>query len=190
MTDPRRGERGFSIIEGLVAAVIMLVGLLGLASLQIVGVRATHFGKKMAFASQLALDLAQQAERWNYAAESAPGGRLIPLALVTSTSAASVQATWDWSGATHSGFQYTPEYAEQNDAATYRSALGAWSGLSAVALDPDLRRYWNVYDVDLLNTGNAQGKLVQIIVVWKEPNLGWRQITSSVYLSNPAAALQ
>lgn len=186
----RRWDRGFSIIEGMMAAVIMLVGLLGLASLQVVGVRATHFGKKMALASQLAHDLAQQAERWNYATESAAGGRLISLGLITSTTAAQVTTNWDWSGTTHAGFQYTPEYAEQTDPATHPSALGAWTGLTAASLDPDLHRYWNVYDVDLLATGSAQGKLVQILVVWKEPNLGWRQIASSVYVTNPAAALQ
>ena len=190
MKGARRWERGFSIIEGMVAAIIMLIGLLGLASLQVVGVRSTHFGKKMALASQLAHDLAEQAERWNYSAESATGGRLIPLSMVTSTTAAQITTNWDWSGSLHAGFQYTPEYAEQNDTATHPSALGAWTGLAAAALDTDLHRYWNVYDVDLLGTGNAQGKLVQILVVWLEPNLGWRQITSSVFLANPAAALQ
>jgi len=56
MRPSRRWDRGFSIIEGMVASIIMLVGLLGLASLQVVGVRSTHFGKKMALASQLARD--------------------------------------------------------------------------------------------------------------------------------------
>lgn len=190
MRPSRRWDRGFSIIEGMMASIIMLIGLLGLASLQVVGVRSTHFGKKMALASQLARDLAEQAERWNYANESAAGGRLIPLARVTTTTAALITTNWDWSGPTHGGFQYTPEYAEQADAATHPSALGAWTGLTAAALDTDLHRYWNVYDVDLLGTGSPQGKLVQILVVWLEPNLGWRQITSSVYLANPAAPLQ
>lgn len=190
MRSPRHWDRGFSIIEGMVASIIMLVGLLGLASLQVVGVRSTHFGKKMALASQLARDLSEQAERWNYAKESAAGGRLVALSKVTSTTAPAITSTWDWSGANHNGFAYVPEYAEQNDTATYASALGAWTGLTAAALDPDLHRFWNVYDVDLLGTGTAQGKLVQILVVWKEPNLGWRQVTSSVYLTNPAAALQ
>jgi hypothetical protein len=115
---------------------------------------------------------------------------LISLALVTSTTAPLITTNWDWTGSRHAGSQYTPEYAEQADTATHPSALGAWTGLTAAALDPDLHRYWNVYDVDLLGTGSAQGKLVQILVVWREPNLGWRQITSSVFVVNPAAALQ
>ena len=190
MTPSRKWDRGFSIIEGMMAALIMLVGLLGLASLQVVGVRSTHFAKKMALASQFARDLAEQAERWNYATESIAGGRLVALSQVTSTTAAAITSTWDWAGDNHVGNLYTPEYAEQADTATNPSALGAWTGLTAAALDPDLHRYWNVYDVDLLGTGAAQGKLVQILVVWKEPNLGWRQITTSVFLTNPAAALQ
>src|SRR5205823_5920150 len=58
-TIPHKGSaaRGFTMIEALVSLVVMLIGLLGLASLQVVGVRSNHFGRKMAIASVLMHDL-------------------------------------------------------------------------------------------------------------------------------------
>src|SRR5712691_5796499 len=61
-----RHDRGFSLIEAMVASVIMLIGLLGLAGLQIIGVRANNIGKRMSQASLLGQDLAQNMQIWAY----------------------------------------------------------------------------------------------------------------------------
>src|SRR5205807_6825719 len=63
----RRHDRGFSLIEAMMASIIMLIGLLGLAGLQIVGMRANNIGKRMSQASLLAQDLAQNMQIWAYA---------------------------------------------------------------------------------------------------------------------------
>ena len=54
MSCSRHMDRGFSLIEALVASMVMLIGLLGLAGLQVVGMRANNLGKRMAQASLLA----------------------------------------------------------------------------------------------------------------------------------------
>src|SRR5229473_4241767 len=59
-------QRGFTILEGMIAMVLMVIGVLGLAGLQVVGVRANHFGKRMSEASALALDLEEQIGSWAY----------------------------------------------------------------------------------------------------------------------------
>jgi hypothetical protein len=52
---------------------------------------------------------------------------------------------------------------------------------------PDFTRYWNVYAVDPGSTGTPNGKLVQVIVRWNEPNVGWHQIAISTFKRNPAS---
>ena len=47
------------------------------------------------------------------------------------------------------------------------------------------QRYWNVFLIDLNGSGAAQGTLVQVIVRWKEPNFGYRQVNTSFYKYDP-----
>jgi type IV pilus modification protein PilV len=192
----RRAARGFTMIEALIAMVVMLIGLLGLASLQVVGVRSNHFGRKMAIASALMHDLADSVQQWDYGDTRLTA----PRAIVTSTTDSTITSRWDMGRDTTAS--YTADYAEQAaDAnATNQGQLTAanYTGLLAANLDRDyadpktaalgIRRYWNVFTVDVTGDGQAQGKLVQIIVRWKEPGLGMRQITGSTFRPNPAAS--
>jgi prepilin-type N-terminal cleavage/methylation domain-containing protein len=191
-----RARRGFTLIEALIALAVMAIGLLGLASLQVVGVRANHFGRKMALASALVRDLADTVQRWDYG-----DARLAaPRPIVTSTTDTTITSRWDMGRATTAS--YTADYAEQaGDAnATNQGQLTAvnYDGLLATRIDPDyadaatvpvgVKRYWNVFTVDVSGSGASQGKLVQIIVRWREPGLGMRQIAGSTFRPNPAAS--
>ena len=192
----RSAALGFTMIEALVSLAVMLVGLLGLASLQVVGIRSNHFGRKMALASELMHDLADSAQRWDY-----NDARLTaPTAIVTSTTDSTITSRWDMGRGTTAG--YTADYAEQaGDAnATNQGQLTAanYTGLLAANVDKDfgnastaalgIRRYWNVFSVDVTGNGSENGKLIQIIVRWKEPGLGMRQITGSTFRPNPAVS--
>jgi type IV pilus modification protein PilV len=192
----RAAARGFTMIEALVSLAVMLIGLLGLASLQVVGVRSNHFGRKMALASVLMHDLTDSVQRWDY-----NDARLAaPRAIVTSTTDTTITSRWDMGRGTTAS--YTADYAEQaGDAnATSQGQLTAanYTGLLTANVDRDfsnaqtaalgIMRYWNVFTVDVTGGGSANGKLIQIIVRWKEPGLGMRQITGSTFRPNPSAS--
>jgi type IV pilus modification protein PilV len=202
VTPRRRSERGFSLVEALIASIVMLVGLLGLAALQVVGVRSNHFGRHMTQASQLAQDLIENLQRWDY-----NDARLSP-ALARSwnaqdaASTAAVNNEWDMgrgAAATHTdGSSYTADFSEGTANANKTAALNAafctpsppgcpYTGLSGdVDGDGvlDYQRYWNVWTTTFDGT-TTTGKFIQVIVRWKEPGLGYRQIAASSFKEIP-----
>jgi Tfp pilus assembly protein PilV len=196
LSQRRSVARGFTMLEALIALVIMLVGLLGLASLQVVGVHSNHFGRKMALAAVLMHDLADSVQRWDYT-----DARLTaPRTIVTSTTDATITSRWDMGTGTTASF--TADYGELAGDANATSAgqltSANYTGLLSANLDHDyadpttaalgMRRYWNVFTLDVSGGGAAQGKLVQIVVRWKEPGWGMRQITGSTFRPNPSAS--
>ncbi|MCX8004346.1 MAG: type IV pilus modification protein PilV [Burkholderiaceae bacterium] len=60
LTFPQRRQRGLSMIEVLVAIVILSLGLLGVAGLQAAGLRASHSAHYRAQAAQFAADMAER----------------------------------------------------------------------------------------------------------------------------------
>lgn len=187
----RRGQRGTSLIEAMIAIAVLLLGMAGFASLQTIVVRGNHFARRIAAASTLATDFTENVKRWPYT-----DSRLNPATPVLITGCTTVTlnlctaavptASWDL------GRLLIPTYAPQFD----DSVLGAsWQGISAdvdptvmTGTDPnEFFRYWNVYDIDPGGTGVPLGKLVQVIIRWKEPVFGYRQITSTTFKLNLAA---
>src|SRR5256885_861912 len=86
-------DRGFSLIEAMVASIVLLIGLLGLAGLQIIGMRANNLGKRMSQASLLAQDLVNNMQLWPYA-----DARLTAVnhaGTYTDTNHADIQQYWD-----------------------------------------------------------------------------------------------
>jgi Tfp pilus assembly protein PilV len=176
-----RTQRGFTILEGMIAMVLMVVGVLGLAGLQVVGVRANHFGKRMSEASALALDLEEQMGNWAYT-----DSRLSTSVTVTGPADTQILA-WDLGRAAATSYQ--PMFSDlpgdtnsTNNGVLATNYQGIQSDVSGTG-SPDYVRYWNVYNY---NDGNSNGRLVQIFVRWKEPALGYRQITATAFKTNPA----
>ncbi len=197
-----RRQRGFSIIEAMIASLVMMIGLLGLAGLQVVGVRSNHFGRSMTQASQLAQDLTENMQRWDY-----NDARLSPAAprswtVQNSASNAAVDKEWDMGrgvSATHTdGSAYTADFTDGTTNATKTAALD----LAFCAPNPpgcpyigqsgdvdgdgvlDYQRYWNVWTTSF-DGSTTTGKFVQVIVRWKEPVLGYRQIAASTFKEIP-----
>lgn len=183
-----RTSSGFSIVEALVGLVVLSIGSLGLTALQLHAVRATTFAASVVQATELASDLTENAKRWPYG-----DARLVARAAVQSTTDAAVTAFWDPGRGALPQKASFGEKPGDPDADT-AGALGAnYQGLSGdVARDGSwmFRRYWNVFDVDLNGSGVAQGKLVQVIVRWREPGVGERQVTVSTYKANVGALFQ
>ncbi|MGE5049163.1 MAG: type IV pilus modification PilV family protein [Deltaproteobacteria bacterium] len=187
-----RHDRGFSLIEAMVASVVMLVGLLGLAGLQITGMRANHLGKRMAQASLLARDLVQNMQIWQYA-----DPRLTPVshpALYADTNASDIRQYWDSGRAVSPAVRF--DYTDGADAsgaqrvgqldASYEGVLSPTDSTLPAGEQVIFSRYWNVFNLDLNGSGTAQGKLVQVVVRWNEANLGYRQVTTSFFKYDPA----
>jgi prepilin-type N-terminal cleavage/methylation domain-containing protein len=199
---PRAMDRGFSLIESMVASVVMLIGLLGLAGLQITGIRANNLGKRMAQASLLAQDLVQSMQVWEYAdARLTPQGGAAPshTGVYADTNHADVVKFWDLqntaalisnvNGSTVT-FDFTDGAAgaaQVNQlAANYEGVLSPVDTSLPAGEQTIYQRYWNVFNVDLTGSGTAQGKLVQVMVRWKEPKFGYRQVTTSVFKYDPS----
>ena len=201
MIPNRRMDRGFSLIEAMVASVVMLIGLLGLAGLQVIGMRANNLGKRMAQASLLAQDLVQNMQVWQYT-----DGRLTPQAsaspahtgLYTDTNHADIAKFWDLQNtaaltsnvdSSSVTFDFTDgaagAAAVSQLAANYEGVLSPVDTSLPTAEQTVFQRYWNVFLVDLNGSGAAQGKLVQVMVRWKEPNFGYRQVNTSFYKNDP-----
>jgi type II secretory pathway pseudopilin PulG len=185
----RSSPRGVSIIESVIAMAVLSIGILGLSGLQTVAVRANGLGQRMQVANELANDFLENARRASYTSTL-----LASRASVTSTTDPAVTVFWDLGR--KDVLTNKPSFSEKpgDTNALTAGALGStYQGLSG---DVDKNgswtfvRYWNVFDVDLANAGVAQGKLVQVIVRWREPGVGQRQVTASTFRANPAAFFQ
>ena len=197
MSSPRRMDRGFSLIEAMVASVVMLIGLLGLAGLQVIGMRANNLGKRMAQASLLAQDLAQQMQLWQYAdTRLSPQASASPAhtGMYSDTNHADIAKFWDLQNAAAltsnvDGSTVTFDFTDgaagaaavNQLAANYTGVLSPVDTSLPTAEQTVFQRYWNVFLIDLNGSGTAQGKLVQVVVRWKEPNFGYRQVNTSFY---------
>ena len=178
-----------SLTESLVAGVVLLIGLFGIAGLQVVAIATNFEGRSIAQASAISTSFASNISRWDYT-----DPRLNSAATVTSFTDPAITSKYDMGrGATASyQAQYSDVAADPN--AVNAGALSASFPGLATDVDrdgkTDFRRYWNVFEVDQGSTGTPGGKLVQVIVRWKEPNYGYRQVTSTAFKVNPNAALQ
>lgn len=176
----RAAQRGTTLIEAMVAMSVVLVGLLGFASLQIITSRANQFNKRMTQATAVAMDFSENIKSWGYT-----DSRLTPSKTVTSFNDSGIKAGWEL------GREATPAPAPQ-----FSDSLLTAANFQGLPTDSDrdgkteFFRYWNVYAADLGGLGTADGKLVQIIVRWKEPGFGYRQVTTMAFKSNPQAIFE
>lgn len=86
--NPRRTPRGFTLIEVMIALVVLLVGLLGMMRLQVIGMQANQGSRAQSVAVELARELGLALERLSFddpllnangtgATPPAPFGRLL-----------------------------------------------------------------------------------------------------------------
>ena len=197
-----RMDRGFSLIEAMVASVVMLIGLLGLAGLQVTAMRSNHLGKRMSQASLLAQDLVQNMQVWQYTdARLTPQGGATPAhtGSYTDTNHADIARFWELQNtaaltSSVDGSSVTFDFTDAPAGAAQVNRLAANYGGVLSPVDATLpageqtvfQRYWNVFLVDLNGSGTPQGKLVQVVVRWKEPKFGYRQVNTSFYKYDPS----
>ncbi len=189
-----RNRRGTSLIEAMMAMVVVLIGLTGLLSAQTVVAKTNLYTQRIRQASALAADLEENIRRWGYNDVRLDNGIAI-----TSLSDSLIALKSDMGTYAAASSASLATFAEQatdpNAATSSATTLGTsvFQGLNPDYNndgDVDFFRYWTVFDVTISGGSVPDGKLVQTIVRWKEPGFGYRQVQSSTFIVNPAAAAQ
>jgi type IV pilus assembly protein PilV len=90
---PSRSTKGFTLIEVMIALIILAAGLLALATMQIVSVRSNAFSSEMTYAAMLAQGRLEDVRNMNYDAVTAYGPTTLPVDPTTKGVAYRVEQT-------------------------------------------------------------------------------------------------
>lgn len=162
--------RGTTLLEAMIALTVLLVGLLGMARLQIYGVNSTQGARAQTIAAEYANELAGALSRLpasDARLSASPGGtttsppplygRLLPLGITPDGAAPAGVHEWSDTFATS-----TPAISGVRlDAAIERDPEHAAAGI------PLYRRRWTVWDAGVAANGTA-AKLIAVSVIWRE----------------------
>jgi type IV pilus assembly protein PilV len=160
-TGDRRGERGVTLLEAMIALSILLVGLLGMARLQIWGMSATQGARAQTIATQLAAELGAGLMRLD-----AKDPRLSGASGATSSTPPSAFGRLLQVGTTGS-LVHTFDDANPVPGARLSATLERDPSSSA---DPVYQRRWTVWDVAVTSSGTAS-KVIAVSVIWRERTL-------------------
>jgi len=179
-------SRGFTLVEALVASAILMIAIAALLPLQMMGARLNRFSERTLDGTLLATDLSENITRWSYT-----DPRLNSLQTISSFSDSAVAARWDMGTSARSSqmAEFSDSPLPDPNAQSYAALGTSYQGVSSdVDGDgkPDFTRYWNVYALDATGSGTPSGKLIQIIVRWNEPQVGWHQVVVTTFKRNPA----
>jgi prepilin-type N-terminal cleavage/methylation domain-containing protein len=170
-------ERGYTLVETMIAIGILLLGAAGLASTYVQGVAMTGDARRATEATAIASDLLNNISLWPY--QSAAGSAL-----------ANVSTSNDGDiGDTAHAFETTTDplgsgLADHGEADI--TAMGAaWTGILKADLRGQFERYWNVAYLD--TNGDGVNDLVQIAVIvrWQQSG-AWRRVVLLTAKQNPA----
>lgn len=199
-----RARRGFTLIECMVAMVVLSIGLVGLAQMQIVASRSSSMARHRLVGTALASDLAESIALWAYTdTRLAPQSTTGAINNTTLAGVLNLPHDATLTGAAWMQFGENPNALGASTAgdpsAATSNALGTTGGAATyegVSPDvdgdgkPDFARYWNVYAVDADSNGTTEGKFVLVTVRWHEPVLGYRSVQTTAFLPNSAVFTQ
>jgi prepilin-type N-terminal cleavage/methylation domain-containing protein len=168
----RKAERGLTLIEVMVATVVLLVAALGMLGLHATGVRLEGQAREITRATTIAQDLLAQIQLWEYA-----DPRLANASTSNDADVADAALAFEAAGS-------TPPYDHAE--AELSSGTYDWNGLPASALVAGgFERYWNVSEPDDVNgNGMPDGRRVAVIVRWPRGS-GWHRIVLVGFKVNP-----
>ncbi len=168
----RRRPRGFTLIESMVAVVVLLIGALGVMGLARQGEKLNADGRRVMHATALAQDLVANIDLWNYGD--------VRLANTVPDNDNDIG---------DGAFQYENATVPPHDHGEADLTAGGapWLGVPAASLaDGGYERYWNVSEGDDWNgNGIPDARRIAVIVRWPQ-GAGFRRIVLFTSKANPA----
>jgi len=180
----RRSHRGFSLIEAMVAMVVLLIGAVGMLSLHSTGLRLESEAREITRATAIAQDLMAQIQTWQFT-----DPRLAKAASSATTGRIDIS---DDAGLFASTASPTADYSEAD---LTLNGLD-WNGIAGADLSTGgFQRYWNVSNVDVSgnlidsnSNGTADGMRTAVVVRWPRGS-SWHRISLVGFKLNPADRL-
>ena len=177
-----RSQRGVTLIEAMVAMVVLLVGAIGMVSIHSTGARLQGEAREVTRATAIAQDLMNQIQTWEYAD--------VRLANANASNDADPS---DDAGA-FALYGTTPPFDHAE--ADLTAGGGTWTGIPTAALATGgFERYWNVSTtdqngnlIDAAGNGVADGMRVAVIVRWLQ-GASWHRVVLHGYKVNPGDRL-
>jgi len=169
---PNRTPRGFTLIESMVAMMVLLIGALGVMGLANQGEKMNGDGRRVMRATAIAQDLIANVELWNYA-DARLLNRIPDNDADIGDQALAFEAV-------------SPPLYDYGEA-DLTAGGNPWLGVPAAGLaDGAYERYWNVSEGDDWNTnGIPDAKRIAVIVRWPQ-GAGFRRIVLYTTKANPA----
>ena len=178
----RRHERAFSLIEAMVAMIVLLVGATGMMSLHSTGLRIQSEAREITRATAIAQDLMSQMQNWDYADPRLSNGN--------TTNDRDVGDD----GQLFVAYGTTPPF---DHAEADLAPMGtAWTGIPTEGLAVGgFERYWNVSTsnadgtpIDSNGNGLVDGMHLAAIVRWQQGGI-WHRVVLHGYKVNPGDRL-
>jgi prepilin-type N-terminal cleavage/methylation domain-containing protein len=169
-----RTARGFTLIEPMMAMLVLLVGAVGVLGLHRIGVTVNADARRMTRATAIAQDLLAQIETLPYD----------DLRLANNSSAGNDADIGDTAYAFETATTPPADHGEAD--LTANGAL--FNGIPTSGLAGGYERYWNVAYLDDSNGNNiSDGLRIAVIVRWPQGS-GWRRVVLLGIKRNPAEA--
>jgi prepilin-type N-terminal cleavage/methylation domain-containing protein len=171
------GQRGLTLIEAMVALVVMLIAATGMLGLHVQGQKVNADALRILRATAIAQDLSSQISLWAYTDAR--------LANAITANDATIGDP---------GFAFEAAGAPPADHGEADLALGGapWNGIATADLPQGYERYWNVaYPVNAVfdTNGNGISDSMQIAVIVRFPSgAGFRRVVLLSIKENPAEA--
>jgi prepilin-type N-terminal cleavage/methylation domain-containing protein len=177
MRTPR--PSGFTLLEVLLAASILLIGAIGMLSLHVHGLRLEGDSRRITRATAIAQDLMDQIAIWPWGDPR--------LGTATQLDASQLATLGDPTRAFEAATPPTASFSDGNGGLTTSGTT--WNGIPLSSTQAaGYERYWNVAYVDDSN-GNGVPDAVRIAVIVRYPvTMGFRRVVLMGTKANPAEA--